>query len=1085
MIRARTYVRVLLILAVFTAATSRSEAMERVLFAHNPSLSYDGRRLAFDWKGDIWVVPIEGGQAFAVTHHPDQDGNPCFSPDGERLAWTSNRAGNWDVWLGDSYGAEPKRLTFHPWSDGASGFTADGQGVIFASWRYHPAWASGGGNRFLMPNRQEFVVPIAGGTPTRLQQGLGSIGRLSPDGMKLVFVRGGAGDHRRGYRGSANSDLWLHDLAADTYMQLTDFDGEDTDPVWSNDGQSIYFVSDRDGVRNLWQLPLAGEPAQLTHHATPVHAPAIARTVPRLVYECDDQLYRLDLDGGEPQIIEIAAPADDDQRDMLWQTLNGGCSEFAVAPSGKEVAFVVRGDIYVSRFPAGGFTRQLSDTPAVEGGLCWTSDSKALWFHSDRDGQYDLYRVTSGDPEEPRLRHTTNLESENLTHSEVDETSPQISPDGKQVVFVRDKGDIVVASLDLKQDTVVSHHWSYPTIDWAPTSDWLAFSRVDEEFNSDVFIVPAAGGEAVNVSQHPASDYRPVWSGDGSKLAFESTRNGDQADLYYVWLRAEDWERTKADRELAEDLAYDKPKAEPKKDDEPKAEPKKTGEGEAKADEPPKDEPKPESPKQTAIDLGKIHERLVRLTRTVDSEGWLAASPDGKSFAYTIGGNLYTIGWEKPEAKQIASGLGASRIAYSKDGKRLDLLRSGGKVATVGPAGGTVTTTDFSAEVHRALLAERRYLFDAVWRIMRDEFYDPNLHGVDWNAVGRRHRARVEKAPTERDFQSVVEDLLGELNSSHCGYGRSYPGPRGEPDAGDPGIVWSDERPDKGLVVESVVEGSPASKEASRIAPGETVLAVDGVALGPKVNVWEQLRAKVGERVKFEVADTAGETREVILRPAAVQDIGQQRYEAFVAAEQARAAELSDGQVGYAHIRSMDQGSLEDFERDLFAAAHGKQAFIIDVRWNGGGWTADYLLGMLMVTPHAYTIPRDGSRGYPADRRMSPAWTGPTVLMANSTSISNAEILAHAFKTLGRGPVVGETTYGGVISTGSTTLVDGSSLRLPGRGWYRINDGENMEHHGAVPDVAVPFGPADEAAGRDPQLDAAVKAAMALINVTE
>jgi len=1070
--------------ALVLAAALPGRAMERVLFAHNPALSPDGRRVAFDWKGDVWIVPVEGGLATALTYHPDQDGNPCFSPDGEQLVWTSNRSGNWDIYISTSYGSEPRRLTYQAGSDGASAFTPDGQGVIFASSRYQPAWADGGGSRPLFPNRQEFVVPVAGGTPTQLQKGLGSVGRLSPDGKQLVFVRGGVSDGRRGYRGPANDDLWLHDLEADTYTQLTDFEGADSDPCWSNDGRSIYFVSDRDGVRNLWQLPLdGGQPQQVTRHATPVDSPSIARNVPRLVYECDDQLYLLEL-GNQPEPILIGAPADDAEQTMLWQTYSNNCSEFAVAPSGKEVAFVVRGDIYVARFPAGGYTRRLTNTPSREGGLCWTSDSKTLWYQADPDRQYDLYTVTSGDEDEPRLRHTTKLVTTNLTRSEVDESTPQISPDGKRVVFVRDKGDIVVADLDLQNEQVLSRHWSYPRVAWAPTSDWLAFSRTDEDFNSDVFIIPAAGGDPVNVSQHPAADWYPAWAGDGSKLAFLSSRSGDQTDIYYVWLRHTDWERTKADRAFDEDLSYDKPKSkpepkpdEPKKDDEAKPDEAKPKEEAPKEPEPKKD---PE-PKKTAIDLAQIHERLVRLTRTVDHEDWVSGSPDGKTFAYTLNGGLHTIGWENPEAKQIAGGVGPSQLTYSADGKRIDFVRSGGNIATVGAGGGSVSTVEFAAEVERDLQEERLYVFDAVWRIMRDDFYDPKMHGADWNAARERHLRRAELAPTERDFESVVNDLLGELNSSHMGYSRGYAAPKGEPAAGELGITWSDDRPAKGLKVDAVVPGSPASKAESKIEAGETVLAVDGVELTPTVNVWSLLTGKTGERVKLQVAAADGQEREVIIRPANVRDIGQWRYEAFVAGERQRAEELSQGQVGYLHIRSMDQPSLEDFERDLFAAGHGRKALIIDVRWNGGGWIADNLLGMLMVEPHAYTIPRDGHRGYPTDRRMAPAWSGPTVLMANATSVSNAEILAHAFKTLGRGPVVGETTYGGVISTGSATLVDGSRVRLPGRGWYRIGDGQNMEHHGAEPDIAVAFGPADEAAGRDPQLEAAVKAALELI----
>lgn len=1060
-------------------------AAPRMRFMHNPAPSPDGKLIAFDWCDDIWVVASAGGAPTRLTSHPAGDTGPSFSPDGTRIAFTSTRGGNADVWVMPAGGGEPTRLTYHAESDVVNQWTPDGSGVMFASRRWgHPVDGM----------RLEFIVPAAGGTPYRVQKSLGSNGSLSPDGTKLAYVRYGAGNTRRGYLGPANGEIYVHDLLLDRYMRLTDDEVADEAPLWSADGQSLYFVSERDGARrNLYRMTATGgAPTALTRHSEQVKAPSISRDGRLIAYECDYDVWLFDTRSGDMRVLEVTPPTDFLEAQTIYQRVTSGATDYAVAPSGREVAMVVRGDIYVARFPEGGPTAQLTDTPEEESGVTWTPDSKSLWFTSDKEGQTDLYQVTSGDPAEPRLRHTTNLVITRKTNTPQNESGVTYSPNNEKLLYYRGAGQVVVANADLSNPKVVIDHWHWPQVSWSPDGKWLSYSVLDATYNSDVWIVPSDGGKGYNVSRHPLHDSNPVWTGDGRALAFLSGRSNDQSDVYYVWLRRADAEETAAQRADEEDDAFDRPRRQNSEnvDDEQFGGPG----GGRRGGGPPGGggggrPPAEDQPVTVEIDFDGLADRLEQLTRTIDNEGSLAAAPRGDQLAYSrvAGGTRELVlrslrsGGERP----IAGSGAAGGVAFMPDGRRITYL-SGGVVNSAPTNNLRPEAVSFSAQINRDMAAERAYIFGAAWRVMKDNFYDPEFHGVDWDAMRTKYAPLAAQAPSRADFNAVVNEMLGELNSSHQGFSG---GPGGQPGAPSPppaaelGVVFTDDRGGPGLLVESVVPGSPAARLATRIDPGERILAVDGTPLEPGVNLYELLVNKAGVFVELEVMAITGGRRTVRLQPISSGQLGGLAYDAWVAATQAQVDKLSGGRLGWVHIPGMNQTGVEIFIRNLVAAGADKDGLLVDVRWNGGGSTADIILNMLGWRPHAVAVPRDGEPGYPmTERLVLPPWPGAAALLCNYNSISNAEILAHAFQVLGRGPLIGTPTFGGVISTGGVRLLDGSSIRTPGRGWYRADNGVNQENHPAVPEVIVWISPEDEVAGRDPQIEAAVRTLLAQLD---
>ncbi len=1027
--------------------TFSADAQTPIRFARYPAPSPDGSQIAFSWQGDLWLVSSNGGEAKRLTIHEGYDFAPVWSPDGTRLAFTSDRYGNDDVFVLNLRDGTIQRLTFWSGRDRALGWMPDGKAVVFESTR---DWEPYGAESCA------YVAPLSGRTPYRLQDVPGTSAAVSPDGTQVAFVRRDSSWWQKGYRGSASGDIWIHHLRERRFTRLTSDNIPDTQPMWSRNGRTLYFLSERDGTSNLWEMDTAGKTLkQLTRYrGDGARFPRIARNADLIAFEQGMDICTLNPATGQMRILHITAPAADVRKPQgVWQQVRGDVSEFAIAPGGKEVAFVVRGEVFVTRYPDGGTARRLTETVEPEHGLAWSPDGKSLLFASERAGTTSLYLVTSDESDEPRLRRTQKLRTERLTSSPLPDTSPVFSHDGKKIAFRRGNGDLMLYDLESKTERTLVKHWNLGQFVWSPDSRWIAFEQQDNEYNSDIFILSVDDGKVVNISRHPNNDINATWSSDGRALAFLSQRDGRNFNICYVFLRKADDEKTRADWQDEEDAKHDAPK---------------------KPEEKPKTEKEP-----VQIDFEDIHDRVRQVTRYVGGVQEVALSPDGKKIAFRSSyqgqSDLYVIGWDGSEERRLTTGgVAPNGIRWSSDGNQIAFL-SRGRISRVAAGGGAVQATEFSAQMRVDLVREREYLFDAVWRTLNEEFYDPQFHGTDWASMRLKYRPYLQHVTEDRDFSAVVHMMMGELNSSHVGFTlRQSQNPEAV-DTGMIGVVWANSREGEGLVIESVVPDTPAARLDVNLKPGERVLAINGRPITPTTNVWELLNGTAGEKTTLLVRQTDGKERTVTLRPISPAEFRRARYEHWVKRNQKWVEDRSGGELGYVHIQGMGEMNVYEFIRQLHAVAYGKKGLLIDVRFNGGGWTTDYLLAILMARRHAYTMSRGGSPGYPQDRLPLYLWTKPIAVLCNERSFSNAEIFTHAVKTLERGPVIGMPTAGGVISTGRRTLIDGSSVATPGRGWWTIDKGVNMEGNGAVPDYAVEDLPQDTAEGRDRQLEKALE----------
>ncbi len=1034
-------------------------------FVRYPDLNHDGSKISFSFQGDIWVVSSNGGKAERITIHEAYDGWPLWSSDDKSIAFSSNRFGNNDIFKIPSSGGMPTRITYHSANDILSDFTANNELLFTTAREYMQVeW-----------DHELNVVSANGGTPKLLLDAVGEMPTQSPDGRFISFVKGWGRVTREDYRGSANNDIWIFDTKNNKYSKLTDFDGHDNMPRWL-DSRTILYISAKSGTYNIHKLQidengnLIGENEKLTNYSDDgVRFFNISGNGKFAVYERQTDIYNLNLENGISSKINIIINSDYRFDPIEHKTYTNDMTEYQISPNGNYTAFVIRGEIFLSENDKEkNKTVNLTNHPYRDQNPAWLNDS-TLIFVSDRDGQKDLYLIKSDNKNESNLFKTLKHKVIRITETPEEESWPVVSPDLKKIAYEVGRGRLVVGEIDkdgkIRNTTNLLDGWDPPgNVTWSPDSKWLAYSLKDLYFNQEIFIHPVDNHiKPVNVSMHPRGDANPVWSKDGKKLGFTSLRNNSDSDVWFVWLNKEDWERTQDDWD-----EYEKPKEEKKKDKDKKE--------------------KTEEVKPIKIDVDKIYNRLVQVTKLDGNEGNIQFSEDGETIYFTSksptkkGSDLFSIKWNGKDIKELTNdGGNPGDIKLSNDGKYLFFAQKGG-LNRFDIGKDKKESLPFSAKMEIDFNAEKEQKFDEGWRALRDGFYDPNYHGQNWTELKEKYKPWCLAASTNQDFVDMYNLMLGELNASHMGMRGSVP--REETQKEKTGLLGIRVEPvSNGVKVIHVINETPASKFNSKLNIGDIITYVNGVKVENNTNFISLLTNTANEKVLLNIIRN-GKSEEVVIRPTS--SLNDNLYNEWVENNRILVDKYSNGRLGYLHIESMGMSSFERFEREFAAQAYGKDAIVIDVRYNGGGWTTDYLMTVLNYKQHAYTIPRGAAKNllmekenfrdyYPLGERLPfSAWTKPSIALCNQNSYSNAEIFSHAYKNLGIGKLVGVPTFGAVISTGAHSLIDGSYVRMPFRGWFVKADNTNMDFVPAVPDIIVENPANDRVGENDLQLKRAV-----------
>jgi len=1029
--------------------------------ARTPDISPDGKLVAFSYLGDIWVVETIGGTARPVTMHRAHDIFPCFSPDGRYIAFSSNRHGSYDVYVVPSHGGKPRRLTHDSAHDFVSGWAPDGKQILFHSTR----------SMTFPPNAEVYAVSVDGGQPRRISSSEGRDAVCSPAGDKIAYVRGPGAWYRKGYRGSSNDQIWIANIDGSNNQQLTAFNGQNGSPMWSADGQWIYYVSEVHGTpANLVRLPATAvaapakaTPQQVTFHKDEaVRRARISSNGCWVVYECGPDLWVVSTREGAspPRKLAIEVYADDKSNTERVETFTQNATEFALSADEKHIAFAVHGELFVMPIATSAKVTRLTHSTAYNHGMAWAPDNTRILFVSDRDGHDNIYSLQPDDSERPRMGEARRFKTTQLTTAKEAASGLSFAPDGKRVAFLRG-GKLWSMNPDGSDPKAIINEVQVFDYDWSPDSKWLVYARRDGFFASELYIVPSTGPTADNpirnMTRYATYNGDITWSANGKRIAFLSVRRGTNTTSLWVTSLQKPAAPGVADKTVLSGTA---------------------------------------APVEFDWDDLHLRAKLV-LPVPVDTA---AISPDGTKVAFRASsggtGDLWLASIDGSQVMRLTTGGQEPRqIQWSRRrdglGRPIELIyfRDGsGQIRMARPRSDDKSETQVAAipfQVKMTVKAEEEFteMFDQAWRFLAENFYDSKFHGADWDAVRARYRPLVKHVALKEDLYSLLYLMMGELNASHLGV--SGPSDRIEEPTADLGLIFDDSYKGRGLKIAEILKRGPADKRGVNLKAGDVVLAIDGVELTPAVELSTLLNGKANEMVVLEVTSNpmADPKDPKARRRAEIQamsraggrgqeDVRELMYDRWVAQNARRVAELSKGKLGYIHIPSMDEEGLDKFVRALYSDNFDKDGIVLDVRFNGGGFTHDQVLNYLGAREHTVFRQRDGGEGWVL-RAYDRKWTRPLVLVINNRSYSDAEIFPNAFRTLGLGKLVGQPTGGHVIGTTAVRLIDGSTFRIPRTGVFTMK-GVNMDKEGVMPDVLIETHPDQLARGVDAQLERAV-----------
>lgn len=1063
----------------FVAASSYAATP---LWLRDVQISPDGTEIAFCYKGDIYKVPANGGTATQLTTQASYECSPIWSPDSKQIAFASDRNGNFDLFVMSADGGAARRLTTHSASEIPSTFTTDGNYILFSASIQDPA------NSALFPTSamtELYKVPVTGG---RTEQVLGTPAEMvcfDKSGKTFLYQdrKGFEDEWRKHHTSSITRDVWLYDSENGKHTNLTAHAGEDRNPVFAPDGQTVYFLSERDGSTfNVYSFPISSPQSlkTVTHFKThPVRFLSMGSNG-TLCYTYDGEIYT-QKQGDKPQKVKIDIIRDD-QNTIADLNFSNGATSATVSPDGKQVAFIVRGEVFVTSADYN-TTKQITHTPAREAGLTFSPDNRILAYASERNGNWELYMAKIARKEEANFPNATAIEEEVLLPSDKTErTYPQFSPDGKELAFIEDRNRLMVLNLETKKVRQVTDGSTWFSTgggfdySWSPDGKWFTLEFIGNRHDpySDIGMVSAQGGKIINLTNSGYTSGSPRWVLDGNAILFITERYGMRAhaswgslnDVMLVFMNQDAYDKfrlSKEDYELQKELEKEqKNTTETKKND------KKKGDNKEKSEE-----KKEEKVKDIVVELNNIEDRIVRLTPNSSDLGSAIITKDGETLYYLSafegGYDLWKMNLRKKDTKLLHKmDAGWANMEMDKDGKNLFLLGSN-TMQKMGTDSESLKPISYQAHVKMDLAAERDYMFNHVYKQEQKRFYNLNMHGIDWDAMTKAYRKFLPHIDNNYDFAELLSEYLGELNVSHTG-GRFRPQLKGDATA-TLGLLYDWNHNGKGLLISEVVEKGPFDHARSKVKAGNIIEKIDGQEITPESDYSVLLNGKARKKTLVTLYNPQTKERwEEVVVPVSNGVMSDLLYARWVKQRAADVDKWSNGRLGYVHIESMGDDSFRSVYSDILGKYNNREGIVIDTRFNGGGRLHEDIEILFSGKKYFTQV----VRGREACDMPSRRWNKPSIMVQCEANYSNAHGTPWVYSHQKIGKLVGMPVPGTMTSVSWETLQDPTLVfGIPVIG-YRLPDGSYLENSQLEPDIKVANSPETVVKGEDTQLKAAV-----------
>jgi C-terminal processing protease CtpA/Prc len=895
--------------------------------------------------------------------------------------------------------------------------------------------------------------------------------KLSKNEQYLIYEdrKGQENAWRKHHTSAVARDIWIYDTKTGTHKKITTFPGEDRNPVFTDNDRAFFYLSEESGSFNVHKMSVDGGKSQqiTTFKKLPVRFLS-ASNDDTLCFGYDGDIYT-QKGTGKPQKLNVAIAADTKANNERIVPVTGDARELAVSPTGKEVAFVFRGEVFVASTEGGG-TKRITNTSGQERGVSFSPDGKALLYASERGNSWKIFETRKARDEEPYFYASTVLKETPIVDNDRENYQPVYSPDGKEIAYIEDRMTLKVLNLESKQTrTLLTDRELFSTRDtdqyfqWSPDNKWILFDyAVPGLAPGEVGLIQADGkGKVVNLTQSGFNDHDAKWIMGGKAMLWFSNRDGlksvaqgggAQSDVYGLFFTQEAWDRFK----LSKDDAALLKEMEDKKD---------------KADAS-KDKKEAVKVEDVVIDWDGLEMRKARLTIHSSILGDALVSKDGETLYYLArferGLNLWTTNLRTKETKMLVTlNANSSSMQWDKDQKIIFLLADGG-ISKIDPASGKRDAVTINGEMVLDEAAERREMFEHVWRRTKETFYTAGYHGVDWDGTKAIYEKYLPYIGDNYELAEMLSEMLGELNVSHSGASYSSSGQNADATA-SLGLFYDESYKGNGMKIVEVIKDGPLDKAGMNVTPGMILESIDGEAITPEKDLAQYLNRKAGKNTLLVFVD-GDKRREITVKPVALNEENALLYKRWVRRNEEEVDKISHGQLGYVHIPGMNDSSYRSTYEEVMGKYADRKGIVIDTRFNGGGdLVAD--LAMFLSGKKLFDYTTDNrSSGYEPNFR----WTKPSISLANEANYSDGHCYAFTYQYLGLGKLVGMPVPGTCTFSGWENLQD-STVRwgVPPVG-VKIAGGTYLENHQTEPDIKLMNQYEIVSKGRDQQLEAAV-----------